>query len=58
MTKPQPKPCSECARLERQRQAAYLANDRSRLTDLTVLQRRHDAVEHVQEAAPQRERAG
>ena len=42
-----PRECSECARLSEQARAAALTGDRSRLTDVRVLQRRHDAAEHA-----------
>lgn len=33
--------CPECARLEREREAAWKAGDRSKATDCVVLMRRH-----------------
>ena len=38
--------CAECDRLVEQGRAALLCGDRSRLTDVRVLQQRHNATEH------------
>ncbi|MHA6760079.1 hypothetical protein [Streptacidiphilus sp. PAMC 29251] len=46
-----PGPCGECARLREQARAAVLTGDRSRLTDVRVLQRRHSVSGHGQAEA-------
>jgi len=45
MIAPYPR-CAECDRLVEQGRAALLCGDRSRLTDVRVLQQRHNAAEH------------
>ncbi len=46
------KRCAECARLAEQAQAAVLTVDRSRLSDVRVLERRHrDEAHGTQECA-------
>jgi len=39
--------CAECARLREQAAAALLTADRSRLSDVRVLQRRHADADHA-----------
>jgi len=53
MVAPRPA-CAECARLAEQGRAAVLTSDRSRLSDVWVLQERHDAAEHSGETDDQR----
>jgi hypothetical protein len=43
-----PGPCAECARLREQARAAVLTGDRSRLSDVRVLQQRHRIASHGQ----------
>lgn len=53
-----PGPCDECARLREQARAAVLTGDRSRLSDVRVLQARHRTDAHGQaDASPTTERA-
>ncbi|MEY9844166.1 hypothetical protein ABH940_001233 [Streptacidiphilus sp. BW17] len=43
--------CAECARLDEQERAAYLAGDGSRRTDVRVMARRHRQREHGEAAS-------
>jgi hypothetical protein len=43
--------CAECARLAEQLRAAHLSGDRSRVTDVRVLQTRHYATAAGREGA-------
>jgi hypothetical protein len=49
-----PDGCAECGRLFQQARAAVLSGDRSRLADVRVLQRRHQAAEHPGEPVSSR----
>ena len=42
--------CQECGRLREQARAASLCGDRSRLSDVRVMQNRHRQTEHGQAA--------
>lgn len=42
--------CEECGRLREQARAAVLCGDRSRLSDVRVMQGRHRQAEHGQAA--------
>ena len=42
--------CQECGRLREQARAASLCGDRSRLSDVRVMQNRHRRAEHGQAA--------
>ena len=49
--------CPECARLFHQARAAVLTGDRSRLSDVRVLQERHHTAAHSADEPPERARA-